>query len=84
MVGSLHWEVYCTFLSLHYSPKTADPRGPWAPFLTLRQMEICDKMVLEGNLHLCMHLLNEIVPPQVRGEVPMELDDVENRREEAF
>lgn len=45
---------------------------------------ISGKISLDDNLNLCMHLLNEIVPPQDRRELPMEVDDVEEVYEVAF
>lgn len=69
---------YCTLLSLHQPPKGDDPRGLWVSCLSLRELEIYDKTMLEGNLNLCMHLMNGILPPHYRGDLTMELNDIDD------
>lgn len=46
---------YCNLLSLNQPPKTDDPTVLSVYYLSLREMEIYDKIVLEGNPNLCMH-----------------------------
>lgn len=69
---------YNLLVSLHRGVLSiGGPMGLYALCLSLWETDISDKTVLESNPNLCMHLLNEILPPRDRRDVLSELNDVE-------
>lgn len=56
-------------MSLNHPSKLTDLKGLWAPNLSLREAEMFNNTVLEGNSDLCMHMLNGIIPPQNQREI---------------
>lgn len=59
-------------------------RGMWASCPFLQETKIYDKMVLEGNLNVCMHLLNGIISPQYHREVHIGINYIEDTMRSHF